>query len=154
MSVGLIKLPIHGGGVPKITTFTIIDKPAVYNVILGTSWLHTMEAVPSSYHQCLKFPTAVGTYVLRGSQGVARACSIMGPNEIRIKKAYNTVISENPTERVRTEEPLREAIEQVIIDDDRPERRVGIGSELDLVICTELMENDRYDWDRPRNHLP
>lgn len=78
----------------------------------------------------------------------------MGPNEIRIKKAYNTVISENPTERVRTEEPLREAIEQVIIDDDRPERRVGIGSELDLVICTELMENDRYDWDRPRNHLP
>lgn len=29
MSVGTIKLPIHIGGVTKITMFTIIDKPAV-----------------------------------------------------------------------------------------------------------------------------
>lgn len=77
LSVGTIKLPVHVGGITKIATFTIIDKPAIYNIILGTPWLHDMEAVPSSYHQCLKFPTALGTHVLKGSQGAARACSIM-----------------------------------------------------------------------------
>ncbi|KAF8090840.1 hypothetical protein N665_0464s0006 [Sinapis alba] len=68
MSVGSIKLPVHVEGVTKITTFTIINKPSVYNVILVTPWLHAMEAVPSSYHEFLKFPTAVVTYALQGNQ--------------------------------------------------------------------------------------
>ncbi|XP_013639626.1 PREDICTED: uncharacterized protein LOC106344874 [Brassica oleracea var. oleracea] len=140
MSVGTIKLPVHPGGITKITTFTIIDKPAVYNIILGTPWLHDMEAVLSSYHQCLKFPTSLGTHVLKGSQGIARACSIMGPEEMRVRRACNAVISEIPTEQTRTGEPPREAIEQFPIDDNNPERRVGIGSELSPDIRAELID--------------
>lgn len=140
LSVGTIKLPVHAGGITKIATFTIIDKPAVYNIIIGTWWLHDMEAVPSSYHQCLKFPKTLGTHVLKGSQGIARACSIMGPVEMRVLRACNAIIREIPTEQTITGEPPREAIEQVPIDDNDPERRVRIGSELSPDIRAELID--------------
>lgn len=63
----------------------------------------------------------------------------MGPNEVRIRKACNLVISTDPVEQAKTGEPPREAIEQVAIDNEHLERRVGIGSELNPVIREELI---------------
>ncbi|XP_019086452.1 PREDICTED: uncharacterized protein LOC109126939 [Camelina sativa] len=57
MSVGTITLPIFVGGIARYFRFAIIDKPTIYNVILGTPWLHKMKAVPTTYHQCVNFPT-------------------------------------------------------------------------------------------------
>ena len=28
----------------------------MYNILLGRPWIHDMEAMPSIYHQCVKFP--------------------------------------------------------------------------------------------------
>ncbi|KAF8050647.1 hypothetical protein N665_1913s0003 [Sinapis alba] len=79
MSVGTIELHVQVGGVIKIPTFTIISKPVIYNIIMGTSWLHTMEAVPLLYHQCLKFPMVAENHTLRGSKSAKRACSMIEP---------------------------------------------------------------------------
>ncbi|KAF8050446.1 hypothetical protein N665_1964s0007 [Sinapis alba] len=40
-----------------IVEFIVIDRPAPFNTILGRSWLYSMKAVSSTYHQCLKFLT-------------------------------------------------------------------------------------------------
>ncbi|XP_010424254.1 PREDICTED: uncharacterized protein LOC104709313 [Camelina sativa] len=58
MTVGTITLPIYVGGTMHCFNFAIVDKPIVYNVILGTPWLHKMRVVASTYHQCVKFPNA------------------------------------------------------------------------------------------------
>ena len=46
-------LPVYVEGVNMYTKFLILDSPSVYNVILGQSWIHMMEAIPSTYHQIL-----------------------------------------------------------------------------------------------------
>ncbi|KAG7583777.1 Reverse transcriptase domain [Arabidopsis suecica] len=52
MTIGTIKLPVFVGGTIAWVKFVIIDKPAIYNIILGTPWIHQMQAIPSTYHQC------------------------------------------------------------------------------------------------------
>ncbi|KAG7536863.1 Retrotransposon gag domain [Arabidopsis suecica] len=66
MSLGNIKLPVLAAGVPKIVEFIVFDRPAAYNIILGTPWIYQMKAIPSTYHQCVKFPTPGGIGTIRG----------------------------------------------------------------------------------------
>ncbi|XP_010496845.1 PREDICTED: uncharacterized protein LOC104773875 [Camelina sativa] len=74
MSLGTITLPVSTQGVVKMVEFTVFDRPAAYNVILGTPWLYQMKAVASTYHQCVKFPTPEGVREILGSQRTARSC--------------------------------------------------------------------------------
>lgn len=46
--VGTIYLTICAGGLAKKTKFIVMDKPAIYNVILGTRWIHEMKCVIST----------------------------------------------------------------------------------------------------------
>ncbi|XP_074282564.1 uncharacterized protein LOC141607106 [Silene latifolia] len=66
-SIGEITIPTYIEGVNKLVRYLIIEGPTTYNVILGRPWLHQMKAVPSTYHQCLKFPTPWGTVTDRGT---------------------------------------------------------------------------------------
>ena len=77
MTIGTVKLPMFVGGMITWVKFVVIDKPAIYNAILGTPWLHQMQAIPSTYHQCVKFPTQNGVFTLRGNQQVARTCFLI-----------------------------------------------------------------------------
>jgi len=54
MSFRTIKLPVLAGKMSKIVDFFVFEKPAAYNIILGTPWIYQMKAVPSTYHHCLK----------------------------------------------------------------------------------------------------
>ncbi|KAG7533225.1 Retrotransposon gag domain [Arabidopsis thaliana x Arabidopsis arenosa] len=74
MSFGTIKLPVLAKKVSKIVDFVVFDKPAAYNIILGTPWIYQMKAVPSTYHQCIKFPTPSGVETIRGNQEASRTC--------------------------------------------------------------------------------
>ena len=74
ISLGTIKLPVLDGNISKIVDFVVFDKPAAYNIILGTPWIYQMKAVPSTYHQCLKFPTSSGVETIRGDQEASRTC--------------------------------------------------------------------------------
>lgn len=55
-SKGLIMLPIRMGPIVKNTFCQVLDRDLSYNILLGCPWIHDMQAVPSTYHQCLKFP--------------------------------------------------------------------------------------------------
>ncbi|XP_074305290.1 uncharacterized protein LOC141640384 [Silene latifolia] len=73
-SLGEIVIPTYVGGVNKQVRYLVIDGPSTYNVILGRPWLHLMKAVPSTDHQCIKFPTPWGVETIRGDQEKARHC--------------------------------------------------------------------------------
>ncbi|KAG7552794.1 Retrotransposon gag domain [Arabidopsis thaliana x Arabidopsis arenosa] len=88
MSIGTIVLPVSAEGIVKMVEFTVFDRPAAYNVILGTPWLYEMKAVPSTYHQCLKFPTTSGAKQILGSQRAARMCYIDLVEAVVINEEY------------------------------------------------------------------
>ncbi|XP_019266560.1 PREDICTED: uncharacterized protein LOC109243993 [Nicotiana attenuata] len=69
---GEILLPTNVKGVMKTTLFEVVDGDIGYNIILGRPWLHEMKAVPSTYHQLLKFPTPEGIKQIIGDQPAAR----------------------------------------------------------------------------------
>ncbi|CAA7017902.1 unnamed protein product [Microthlaspi erraticum] len=53
MTVGTIKLPVAAAGVMKVVDFSVADAPEIYNIIMGTLWINSMRAVPSTYHLCI-----------------------------------------------------------------------------------------------------
>ncbi|XP_074300262.1 uncharacterized protein LOC141631498 [Silene latifolia] len=71
-SLGEIVIPSYAGGINKQVRYLVIDGPSTYNVILGRPRLHLMKVVPSTYHQCVKFPTPWGVEKVRGDQEKAR----------------------------------------------------------------------------------
>ncbi|KAJ9552839.1 hypothetical protein OSB04_016884 [Centaurea solstitialis] len=60
-TLGEIVLPVFAKGINKQTKFNVIDCPSAYNAILGRPWIHDMKAVPSTYHQKIKFPSPWGS---------------------------------------------------------------------------------------------
>ncbi|XP_057250019.1 uncharacterized protein LOC130591117 [Beta vulgaris subsp. vulgaris] len=59
-TLGEIVLPTYAKGVNLQTRFNVVDCPSAYNIIMRTPWIHKMRAVPSTYHQTIKFPTKWG----------------------------------------------------------------------------------------------
>ena len=55
-SKGLVVLPIHVGPIEHDVVCQVLDISLTYNILLGHTWIHEMQAVPSTYHQCIKFP--------------------------------------------------------------------------------------------------
>lgn len=55
-SVGMINLPIQVGPIIQDTLCHIVDLDLPFNILLGRPWIHVMQVVSSTYHQCLKFP--------------------------------------------------------------------------------------------------
>ena len=74
MNLGSIQLPVMAKEIKKIIEFTVVDHPAIYNVIMGTPWLNAMQAVPSTYHLGVKFPTPNGVAAIWGCQKQSRLC--------------------------------------------------------------------------------
>jgi len=145
-SLGTIQLPTVARGVRRLTSFLVVDKKASFNAIIGRPWLHAMKVVPSTYHQCIKFPLDKGITVVYSSQRSSRKC-YMGSYE-HIKKAdpvvlmiedklaeMKTVRSSDPSQRG----PRKSLITQVYIDESDPKRCVGIGQDLDPAIRENLI---------------
>ncbi|KAL0645025.1 hypothetical protein Bca4012_043316 [Brassica carinata] len=74
MTLGSIQLPVMAKEITKIVEFAVVDHPAIYNVIMGTPWLNVMQAVPSTFHLGLKFPTPSGVATIWGCQKQSRLC--------------------------------------------------------------------------------
>ncbi|KAF8092679.1 hypothetical protein N665_0405s0005 [Sinapis alba] len=128
--LGTICLNVFVGGVSKLVKFSVIDTKTKYNVILGTPWLHMMKAIPSTYYQCIKFPTREGiVFTLKVNQCLARRMLISD-----FKNQHVTFLVE-PEKKLS---PQKEEMIQVGIDPDHPDRTVRIGSELSIDLTTEL----------------
>ncbi|XP_074290290.1 uncharacterized protein LOC141617019 [Silene latifolia] len=73
-SLGEIVILTFVGGMKKQVRYLVTDGPSTYNVILGKPSIHDMKAVPSTYHQSLKFPKPGGVQEIWGDQTIARDC--------------------------------------------------------------------------------
>ncbi|GMP65794.1 hypothetical protein CsSME_00026446 [Camellia sinensis var. sinensis] len=65
--LGKISLPVQADSRTVDVEFLVVKLPSPYNHIMERSWLHTLQAVPTTYHQLLLFPTEHGIEQIRGS---------------------------------------------------------------------------------------
>ncbi|KAL0355402.1 UNVERIFIED_CONTAM: hypothetical protein Sradi_3987100 [Sesamum radiatum] len=56
--------------------FLVVDVPSAYNVILGRPTLNTFQAVISTYHMKIKFPTPGGIGEVQGDPLQSRRCYV------------------------------------------------------------------------------
>ncbi|GAV83113.1 hypothetical protein CFOL_v3_26564 [Cephalotus follicularis] len=68
-------------------TFLVVDTPSPYNAIIGRPGLNLMEAIVSTRHLLMKFPTRFGVGEARGDQQMARQC-------------YKTVVADRGKDKV------------------------------------------------------
>lgn len=74
--LGKIRLRVYAEGVAKHVKLSVVNDQAPYIAILGTPWIHVMKAIPSTYHQCIKFSGNDGRIItLCGDQAAARIYS-------------------------------------------------------------------------------
>ena len=67
-------MAIHTGPISLDTEFLVVDVPSPYTAIMGRRWLHKLNAVPSSLHQKLRFPTDFGIIEIKGEQVASKQC--------------------------------------------------------------------------------
>ena len=73
-TIGETVLSVYTKGVNLYNKFLILDSLSAYNVMLGRPWIHKMEAVPSTYHQAIRFSTKWGIKEIYGQQHVSHQC--------------------------------------------------------------------------------
>ncbi|KAF8088723.1 hypothetical protein N665_0532s0082 [Sinapis alba] len=76
MTLGSISLAVKAMRIKKVVEFLIIDCPASYNAIVGTPWLNSMQAILSTYHMFLKFPTPRRTETIWGDRRILQICFV------------------------------------------------------------------------------
>ena len=72
---GKVRLMVTLGTCVVPIEFMVVDTDSPYNIILGRNWIHKMKAVPSTYHQLIKFPTPSGIMQVRSDQVSAIQCN-------------------------------------------------------------------------------
>ena len=66
LSVGDITFSVKEGPVTQQVLFSVVEDLGLYNAILGRAWLHSMKAIPSTYHQTISYLTESGQVDLQG----------------------------------------------------------------------------------------
>ena len=69
---GQIRLPVQTGPEVVEVDFIIVDAYSPYTAIVARPWLHTLEAVSSTLHQKIKYPSEGQVKKILGDQSVAR----------------------------------------------------------------------------------
>ncbi|XP_075658841.1 uncharacterized protein LOC142628679 [Castanea sativa] len=107
--------------ITKDVVFLVVDCSSAYNAILERPTLNAWKVVTSTYHLMVKFPTEYGVGELHKNQVAARECyvAIMEMNE--------HLQAMNIEEQRMVAKPVEE-LEEVHLDDYRPERTIRIGT--------------------------
>ena len=77
-SLGIVPRTTKTYDIELETEFTVVDHFMPFDAFVGHPWIHQMKAVPSVYHQCLKFLSPTGEKTVRKSQKQSRACYMDG----------------------------------------------------------------------------
>ncbi|XP_058189286.1 uncharacterized protein LOC131306874 [Rhododendron vialii] len=102
---------------------------AAYNAILGRTTLNKIEAIISTYHLMIKFPTLEGVACIRGDQKAARECyvtSLRGANITMNIESLDT----RDEEKLQHGEPVEELIEELL--EPRQSGKTGISHKLNV----------------------
>ncbi|XP_013589110.1 PREDICTED: uncharacterized protein LOC106297417 [Brassica oleracea var. oleracea] len=159
MTLGSINLVVKAGRVIKVTKFLLIDRPTSYNAIVGTPWLNSMRAIPTTFHLCLKFPTPRGVKTIQRDRRMSQVCfaAELKRKNFAIKTSHKNkrklTLDENAPERDSEvfwqsqrakalegkREPTCEPVISICLDESSPERCIEIGANLREPLKTELI---------------
>ena len=122
----------------------MVDCPSSYNAISGRPTLNSWKAVASTYHLSVKFPTEHGVGQVQGDQLAARECYLA------MLAMDEQVQAMNIEEKKDVAEPT-EALEDISLDDDNPERCTRVGADLEEKIKKDLVQflkknTDVFAW--------
>ncbi|GAV66043.1 hypothetical protein CFOL_v3_09554, partial [Cephalotus follicularis] len=153
--LGSINLSVVAGVTPCQTqvemTFLVVDTPSPYNAIVGRPGVNLIEAIVSTRHLLMKFPTRFGMGEVRGDQQAARQC-------------YKTPISDKGKDKVlpianvelrgdvEAEHPQPvEDVLQVPVEEGDNEKVFQVGSQLEEPEKEELItflrnNKDVFAW--------
>ena len=73
---GHIRLPVQAGSEVVEVDFIVVDAYFPYTAIVARPWLHALEAVSSTLHLKVKYPSGDQIKELVGSQFVAKQCLV------------------------------------------------------------------------------
>ncbi|XP_075636782.1 uncharacterized protein LOC142609022 [Castanea sativa] len=142
--LGAITLPVTVGNYPqqitKDVTFLVVDCSSAYNAILGRPTLNSWKAVTSTYHLMVKFPTEYGVGEVWGDQVEARECYIA------VLEMDDHLPAMCVEEWQTVAEPV-EGIEEVHLDDTKPERMTKIVTLVSLPVHQALISFLRDNQD-------
>ena len=126
--VGTVILPVVVGAYPQQLTkdvnFLVVNCSSSYNAIIGRPTLNSWKAVTSTYHLSVKFPTKHGIGHMQGDQLAVRECYLA------MLATDEQVQTMNTEERKVMAEPI-EALENILLDEDNPERYTRVGANLE-----------------------
>ncbi|KAL0285961.1 UNVERIFIED_CONTAM: hypothetical protein Sangu_2757500 [Sesamum angustifolium] len=98
--LGEVMLPLSLGSLPKRSTkmvkFLVVNAPSAYNIILGRPSLNLFQAIASTFHMKLKFPTSVGVGEVVGDELMARVCYVN-----TLKRSRKSWMEKHPMRRER-----------------------------------------------------
>ena len=96
-TLGDITLPVKAGLVTQQVLFLVVEDLGPYNVIVGPTWLHSMKAVPSTYHQTINYLTNAWQVDLLSNQLAARQCYQLSIWELKGEKSLDRPSLEDHT---------------------------------------------------------
>ena len=73
---GQIRLPIQTGSEVVEVNFIVVDAYSPYIAIVARPWIHALEAVSSTLHQKVKYPSKGQVEEIHGDQAMARQCMV------------------------------------------------------------------------------
>ena len=73
---GQIRLPIQTGSEVVEVNFIVVDAYSPYTAIVARPWLHALEAISSTLHQKVKYPSGGRVEEIVGNQPVAQQCLV------------------------------------------------------------------------------
>ncbi|XP_073016710.1 uncharacterized protein [Primulina eburnea] len=122
-----------------MTTFTVVDSPSSYNIILGRPAMNELRAVASTYHQKIKFPVGNQVGEVRGDQPSSRKCYVEG---IRADQGKSKKEGKKP----RVEEVWKGGVEKgevhFVAEEEQEAVEIGPGRQIrvarDLDISTRV----------------
>ena len=124
--------------------FFVVDCLSSYNAIIGRPTLNSWKAVTSTYHLSVKFPTECGVGQVQGDQLTVRECYLA-------MLAIDEQVQKMNIEEKRVVAKPIEAMEDVFLDENNPERCTRVGVDLkektkkDL-ICFLKKSIDVFAW--------
>ena len=142
--MGTITLLVVVGAYPQQVTrnvnFLVVDCSSSYNAIIGRPTLNNWKAVTSTYHLLVKFPTKYRVGEVQGDQLAARECYLA---MLAMDEQAQTM---NIEEKRIVIEPI-EALEDISLDEDDPEKSTRIGTDLEEKIKKDLIHFLRENID-------
>ncbi|GKV01720.1 hypothetical protein SLEP1_g14261 [Rubroshorea leprosula] len=125
--------------------FLVVKMASSFNVVIGRPTLTEIRAVVSQSHLCMKFPTPMGTAMLRGNQEVARHCYITSVTQPQ--KGKDQTPKANPKQILDNQQVMGvEIIDNRLKDETRAAPVEDVEEERAALIAFLRANNDVFTW--------